>query len=135
LAKKESGSKARTGDEHLASLFQPLFCKNKRYQSQAKNEPVPRPYSDAYLHVRLLFAKSSGVGVLIPKKGTANKGGLRTADKSREMKPCRWLVEHMPAAQEKISIWQGARLVLITSSTARWSRRNKNRSSSPLKYK
>jgi len=42
---------------------------------------VPRPYSDAYLHVRLFFAKSSGVGVLIPKKGTANKGGLRTADK------------------------------------------------------
>jgi len=36
LAKKESCSKARTGDEHLASLFQPLFCKNKRYQSQAK---------------------------------------------------------------------------------------------------
>lgn len=42
-------------------------------------------------------------------KGTANKSGLGTADKSEEMKPSRWHVELWPAALEKIRIWQGAR--------------------------
>jgi len=40
-----------------------------------------------------IIRKKIGGGVLL-NRSTANKSGIWTADKSEEMKPCRWLVEH-----------------------------------------
>lgn len=86
--KIESCSPARTGDEHLSSVFQPIVPSNAtQKQKSGENEPVPRIYRWI---CRFLSPCPSIIRKKIEEKWrgpywkerSPNKSGLRAADKS-----------------------------------------------------